>query len=144
MLNNARDMTVWLIWLAVLPFIAFTAALFVYPDQTPRLILAELSYSAVALAFIGGSWWERSAQINGRSLWTLLALYPTLVGWCAQMIRMIPALWLLTISFLCIFLVELKHARPNRPITDNLCAASLIATICLQVMLWKLKSSGLY
>lgn len=145
MLDTKRDLNFWLICLAVTPFLYCTIGLFVWPDMTPRLILGELTYSAVVLSFLGGSWWERGAAVTNRStLWTLLALYPTLVGWVANLIRTIPALWLLTFCFLAIFLVELKKVRTSRPVTDALCFGALIAALCLQVMLWKLKASGLY
>jgi len=143
-LNKSQDLTMGLIWLSVLPFVLCTAGLFIYPDLTPRLILGEITYGAVALGFLGGSWWERGGLLGVRSGWAVLGIYPALLGWISTMIRTIPALWVLTFSFLVIFLVELKNARTYRPVTDTLCVAALIATICLQVMLWQLKGTGLY
>lgn len=144
MLDNARDMTVWLIWLALIPFIYCTAMLWVDPAMTPRLILGEITWASAVLAFIGGSWWQRSAETRGRSLWTLYALVPLVLGFIAQLLDTMQALWLLTFSFVLLFSAEVRTMKSNPEIPNHLAIASLVAALTLQITLWQLKSTGLY
>ena len=144
MLDNSRDLTVWLIWLAVLPFIYFTANLWIDPELTPRHILGEITWASVVLAFMGGCWWQRAINIAGRSLWTLYGLVPLLLGFAAQMVATIPALWVLTFSFILVFIGEIRTMRSNPETSNHLAFACLVAALTLQIMLWKLKLTGLY
>lgn len=144
MLDNARDMTVWLIWLALVPFFYCTAMLWIDPGEMPRMILAEITWASVVLAFIGGNWWERSAGTRGRSLWTLYALVPLAFGFIAQLVETVQSLWLLSFSFLLLFGFEVMAIRKGTVVANHLAVACLVGALCLQIMLWGLKATGLY
>lgn len=108
----------WLGAAGLIPPMLLLAVLLIGPSAfRPAAIYLALSYSALILSFIGGTWWGLAAQTNLRAspwIW-LVAIAPSLIAFVAVGVWVMgkapgPSLWVLGGSLIGALGVDLMLA----------------------------------
>lgn len=98
----------WLLGLAgLIPFIFLPLLASVGVIDWYITVSAFVSYSAVILSFLGGIHWYDALCGNASKHQIYVAMLPSIIGWsCLVFVPKLPALGLLSMSFLLIMLYD--------------------------------------
>ncbi len=115
MVTNVPSSAGWLGGLGAVPFIGLAAATPFLSGPTKMLVAhAMAAYGAVILSFLGGVHWglaigsERSSDRRKLPSRLILSVVPSLVGWCALLMRETTGLFILAAAVAMMLWVDLR------------------------------------